>query len=61
MRIAKYFLSALAGGPLVFGFVIAAAAAGMEPQPTETVVTPSVIVPAPAMRSILPPPPMPKA
>jgi len=60
MKIAKYCLSALAGGPLVFGFLLSAATAGTEPPPPETV-TPSVLVPAPAMRSILPPPPMPKA
>jgi len=60
MKIAKHCLSALAVGPLVIGFLLSAATAGMEPPPPETV-APSEMVPAPAMRSILPPPPMPKA
>jgi hypothetical protein len=60
MRIAEYGLFAVAGGTLAFGFFLLTAAAGTEPPPTGTV-TPSLIGPVPAMRSILPPPPLPKA
>ena len=60
MRIAEYGLFAAAGGTLVIGFFLLAATAGTEPPPTGTV-APSIIDPVPAMRSILPPPPMPKA